>query len=42
VLFLQQRIALLDQRFQLFGLLCDPVGVTVFVLGAGDEEGRFI
>ena len=35
-LFLQQRIALLDQPFKRFVLLRDPIRVSIFVLGAGD------
>jgi hypothetical protein len=31
---LQQRISLLDQAFKLFSLLCDPVRVSSFILGA--------
>ena len=31
---LQQRITLLDQAFKLFSLLCDPVRVSSFILGA--------
>jgi hypothetical protein len=33
-LFLQQRISLPGQPFQLFILLRDPVGVARFILGA--------
>jgi hypothetical protein len=40
-LFLLQRVALLDQLFQLFGLVSDAIGVTVFVLGAR-ERGRLL
>jgi hypothetical protein len=31
---LQQRISLLDQAFKLLSLLCDPVRVSSFILGA--------
>jgi hypothetical protein len=34
MLALQQRISLLDQPFKLFSLLCDPVCVSSFILGA--------
>jgi len=40
-LLLLQCVALLEEPFQLFGLLCDAVGVAVFVLGAG-EGGRLL
>ena len=35
-LLLLQRIALLEQPFQLVILLRDPIRVPIFVLGAGD------
>src|SRR6185295_2563488 len=37
--FLQQRIALLGQGFELLCLLRDPVGVAFFILGAGVSGG---
>ena len=39
--FLEQRIALLDQPFKLFGLLRDAVRVSSFILGAGECSGLF-
>ena len=39
--FLQQRIALLGECFELLGLLRDPVRVALFILGAG-ESGRLL
>jgi hypothetical protein len=39
--FLQQRIALLVQPLELFRLLRDPVGVAIFILGAGISGGLF-
>jgi hypothetical protein len=41
MLALQQRISLLDQPFKLFGLLCDPVRVSSFILGARECSGLF-
>ena len=41
MLALQQRISLLDQAFKLFSLLCDPVRVSSFILGAGECSGLF-
>jgi hypothetical protein len=40
-LFLQQRIALLDEPCKLFILLRDPIRVSIFILGAGDS-GRLL
>jgi hypothetical protein len=37
--FLQQRIALLDQRLKLFILLRDTIRVALFILGARKRRG---
>src|SRR6204780_1782117 len=40
-LLLQQRISLLDQRFQLFILLRETVRIALFILGARKSRGLF-